>query len=304
MSKLNFKPVTLDAREEIEPYLKQWDSISCQYSFPNLWCLREKYGTEYCVEEGTLYLRQKKRDNENGAAYFPPVAKEVKRRQIERIREDAWEMGRTPYFFGITQERFREIRDVMPAGYELAEDRNWAEYLYTAEALSTLPGSSLSGKRRDVRAFWRKNEEITSVEPISIKNINEVSAFQKRWQAEHAAGNADAVQLEGEHEAILSALKNYERLGFSGIILRISGEVAAYSYGTYVGKCTFDVIAQKADYRYKNITQALFLEFVKRCCRDACYVNYEEDIGLPGLRRAKLSYRPVFLLKKYCAVRV
>lgn len=315
MRKLNFKPITLECREEMEPYLKGWNSMSCQYSFPNLWCLREKYGTEFCVEENVLYLRQIKRKNGNGMAYFPPVAgrtggdvagdasEKAVHRQLERIWESAAEEGVSPWLFGLTEERLSELREVLPAGYHLVEDRDWAEYIYTAEALSALPGSALSGKRRDISAFWRKYGEETTVECISRENIGDAAAFQNRWQQENAAGNADAAQLAAEHTAILSGLERYEELGFSGILMRIGGEAAAYSYGTYLGKHTFDVIAQKADYRYKNITPALFTETVKRCCRDTYYVNYEEDIGLTGLRRAKMSYRPQFLLKKYCAVR-
>lgn len=302
MGKLKFKPIALENREEIEVLLKQWGSVSCQYSFPGLWCLREKYGTEFCVEKQTLYLRQKLRKTEEFTTYFPPVCQRMEPVFIERILEHAKDQGEIPCFFGITEERLHQVKSALPDNYILTEDRDWAEYLYRVQALLSLEGSSLSEKRRDVRAFWRRFGSQVSVEPIHSGNVCEALRFQNHWQEDHAERNGDKIQLLGEHLSILSGLAHYEELGLSGILIKIYGRVAAYSYGTWLEKSTYDVIAQKADHTYKNITPVLFTELVRHCCPNADYVNYEEDIGLAGLRRAKLSYRPELLLKKYRAL--
>lgn len=296
-----FRPLTLKDRVIVEDLLWEVNSPSCQMSFPNLWCLREKYGTEFCIQDEIIYIRQSKRGRNTEMAYFPPVGRRAGTDAVKNLFAFAAKEPQIPFMISIPEEYLEWIRPALPSGYRLEQDRDWYEYLYMTHRLSTLNGSDLAHKRRDVRVFWRRYGQVTKVERISRENLNEVVEFQKRWQEKHLGKNEDMNQLEAEHNAILRGLSSFEELGYDGILFRIDGHTAAYSYGNRLGADTFDVIAQKADYHFANLNQALFHALASICGRSFQYINYEEDIGLSGLRQAKLSYKPDILLAKFRA---
>lgn len=303
MIELQFRKISLRDREPVEAILKEADSMSCQHSFPNLWCLREKYGTELCIREHVLYIRQTLRQKDGHTAYFLPIGRQAGCESINAIEQCAGKDCRKFFLFGITEDYREQIVPCLSGRYQMEADRDWYEYIYSADRLRRLSGSGLSHRRRDVSAFWRQYGIRTRTEQIDRKNLEEVAEFQHRWQRENLERNQEPYQLAEEHRSILNGLEHFEKLGLCGAAIRIDGHIAGYGYGADLGRETFDIIAQKADYQYRNLNQALFRELAA-CRPDARYINYEEDIGLVGLRQAKLSYKPEHLLQKFCAVPV
>lgn len=301
MTELAFRDISLEDRGAVEEILREVDSSSCQHSFPNLWCLREKYGTQLCIRDGILYIRQTRRREFGRIAYFAPLGAKAGYDSIKAVERCAKEDDTPFYLFGITEASKGFVKLCLDAGYHVEADRDWCEYLYGAERLRRLSGSGLSHRRRDVCAFWRQYEGRACVEAVGRNNLEEVMEFQHRWQQEHVLRNREPEQLEGEHRSILNGLEHFEELGLRGVAIRIDGAIAGYGYGAFLGRNIFDIIAQKADYRYRNGNQALFRELAV-CAPEAESINYEEDIGLAGLRHAKLSYKPEHLLPKFSAV--
>ena len=87
-----------------------------------------------------------------------------------------------------------------------------------------------------------------------------------------------------------------------GGILRLDGEIIAFTMGCRSTEDVFVVQIEKADHNIQGAYQMINQQFVLRNCRDVKYINREEDLGLEGLRKAKRSYYPEFLVKKYMAV--
>ena len=294
MKTLSFYPLSQSNQSIVDKLLKERKSASCQFCFENLWCLREKYGTEVSVEDDVLYVRQPKRIWKGHTAYFPPLGHNILNEHYNLILHTARNEGHSPYLFGITE-------DMLPLTNNIAvsENRDWAEYLYIARKFKNYSGSGMACKRRDARVFLRLYENSLQIEAITQCNIPEIKEFQKQWVYQNSKKNAMPSQLYWEHKCILGTLDEFERQQFTGLLFRIDGKIAAYSYGIWLNEQVFDICVQKADYDFRNINQALLQAFIRKCCPDALFVNFEEDMGILGLRRMKMSYKPDILLKKY-----
>ena len=106
----------------------------------------------------------------------------------------------------------------------------------------------------------------------------------------------------GETCAIGTALNSWDALGLRGGILRLDGEVIAFTFGCQATDDMYVVQIEKADHNIAGAYQMINQQFVKRNCTEVLYVNREEDLGIEGLRKAKRSYHPAFMAKKYMAV--
>ena len=65
-----------------------------------------------------------------------------------------------------------------------------------------------------------------------------------------------------------------------------------------------DVIIEKGDRSISDIYKILNRDLVRMCCYGFSYINREEDVGVEGLRKAKMSYKPDILLEKYIVTEV
>ncbi|HWR22690.1 MAG TPA: phosphatidylglycerol lysyltransferase domain-containing protein [Feifaniaceae bacterium] len=290
-----FHPVQLSDRAAVEAACAAAGTLSCQYNFANLYCLRDFYGTEIHTVGGALFVRQTRREP-GKIAYLPPL-------------NAGWDilMGlaaadKRPWFlYGVTSGDAKGLSAAASGRFRFAEDRDWAEYLYRPEKLHTLSGGALSQKRKDARICRRLYDGRLSVERIGPENAAEVMRFQQGWYAARRSVSIPAGHLAGEDRAVGCALEHFEALGLMGMLIRLDGKAAAYSYGSPVGNRAFDIIAQKADPNVRYLYRVLFQEFVGAYCLPYEYVNAEEDLGLPGLRALKATYHPALLLEKWRA---
>ena len=94
-------------------------------------------------------------------------------------------------------------------------------------------------------------------------------------------------------------LKHFEELGFFGLALYAEGEICAFSYGERLGKQGFCVHVEKADANLRGAYPMINRELVRALPQEILWINREDDAGDEGLKKAKMSYRPIELLKKY-----
>lgn len=290
-----FHPVTLADRAPAEEICRAAGNLSCQYNFANLYCLRDFYGTEVCISGGSLFVRQTRREP-GRIGYLPPMGADW-----GPLLDAAVDDCRPWFFYGVTARDAASLNAAAPGAFRLTEDRDWAEYLYKPEHLYTLAGGALAQKRKDARICRRLYGGRLAAEHMGPENLGEVAAFQRQWYAERHAASGLPDHLTGENRAVDCALKYFEELGLSGLVIRLDGRVAAYSYGCPVGSRVFDIMAQKADPKVRYLYRVLFQEFVGACCLPWEYVNAEEDLGLRGLRALKTTYHPELLLEKWRA---
>lgn len=283
---LEFKKAEICDRDEIEKYLCMSSRSSLEFSFTTLFLWQDQYNMEFCIEDGFLYIRSGGKKK----MYLFPVGNGDLARAVEKLTKN----GETFYSLSVEQTEF--LKKHSGDKYAFSENRDMGDYIYKTEDLASLGGKKLRAKRNHINRFVSENPDWT-YEEITEDNIGEVIAMHNEW----CALAEDEKGLAEETLAVKKALANYFELGFSGGLIRTKGKVIAFSVGDKLNDNTFLVHIEKAFSSYSGAYQMINREFVKHNCMAYEFVNREDDAGNEGLRKAKLSYRPYSIVKKYTA---
>jgi hypothetical protein len=302
-TKLDFQPLTLSHQAMIEKYMFQYGENSCQHSFVSMFSFNIKYGYAVCEEGGWLYICREKLCDAQYRVYFMPMGQGDISQALRRLQEDARCYGAKVKLETVTENMKNRVISLFPDIFVAQERRDYAEYIYTADKLAYLAGTEMASKRHDVSSFWRDYTNRVTIKEMTGDTVTETLAYQSYWLKTRLE-QEDSVQLELENEAILLGLQNFDTLNLSGILLYVDDVLRGYAYGQKLSNDCYDVIIEKGDREIDNIYRILNQELVARCCMDFTYINREEDLGVPGLRKAKLSYKPDILLKKYVLTEV
>lgn len=296
---LEFSDVTLLSQNIIKPFLYRYGQNSCQHSFAAMYTMKSKYGDRFATEDDILFIKRTGKCTEEDNIYLAPMCERKKlRKGIELILEDARAEGKKAVFETVTETDAGVINELFPDTFELTDCRDYYEYIYLSDKLEDLPGHELASKRYDINTFYREYGGRVSVCPLEEDVISEVRKFQEEWLSEKFHDSDEDVQLILENEAIGIGLDNFEELGLRGLVVYIDDIMVGYCYGVPISDDCFDVLIEKGDRTYKDIYKILNRELVVREASGFMYINREEDVGVPGLRKAKLSYKPDILLPK------
>ena len=195
----------------------------------------------------------------------------------------------------MTPEMFAQLETFFPGKFQIEYDRDEADYVYEREKLETLSGKKLHGKRNHINKFKSVHED-WDYETLTEDNVEECFQMALKWR--NLNGCEDDEEKNAEMCVSLNSLRLFRELNLVGGVLRVEGEIVAFTMGEKLCEDTFVVHIEKAyadvDGAYPMINQ----QFVQHECMDYQYVNREEDTGADGLRQAKMSYRPAFLEEK------
>jgi hypothetical protein len=181
-------------------------------------------------------------------------------------------------------------------GCRVWEDRDNFDYLYAREKLATLSGRQLHRKKNLVNLFLRNNQ--CTARPLLEEYIGDALGILERWKTQQGQ--------PGDYAAAREALENMETLQLCGGIVYVDGEAVAYTLGEEVAQGRMFVIHfEKAVLKndYAGIYQYVNQVFAAALPERYELINREQDLGEPGLRRAKESYQPVDFVKKYRAAK-
>lgn len=178
---------------------------------------------------------------------------------------------------------------------KIHEDRDFFDYVYRASDLADLPGTKY-GKIRNRLNKFTKNFTYTT-EQISEQNMDEVNEFLKRWCLWKDCESDEL--LENERKAILFSMAHFFDLDLKGLALRIHGSIQAISIYERMNKDTVVVHFEKGSPDFDGVYKAINKETAQEVQHLVPYINREEDLGVPGLRKAKLSYNPDHFIEVY-----
>lgn len=293
MKEIEFKRPELEDKHVISYYFKNYQSRSCERSFFNVYLWSRHYKVTYAIIENTLVFRS---EGEEGYSFtYPAGEKEDVKRALECLMEYSKDLGQEFSLYCVTNEMFSQLEEWYPDTYQIAYSRDDADYIYESEKLATLSGKKLHGKRNHINKFKAENEN-WSYEPVCKENLEECFQMALRWREEN--GCEDDPGKCAEMCVTLNALRLFEELELKGGVLRVDGEIIAFTLGEELSKDTFVVHIEKAYASIQGAYPMINQQFVEHTCKEYQYVNREEDTGAEGLRKAKLSYRPVFLVEK------
>lgn len=189
----------------------------------------------------------------------------------------------------------RRWEEALPGRVRLEPAREEWEYVHPVYDLVALRGNRFRSKAQKVRRFVETHRP--EFEPICCSNLGEVRDFQKEWCRFRCCGGEKA--LEEENRAIEVTFRDWDRLkGLFGGLLRVNGQVVSYTVAEPLDRETVVIRFEKASPRFRDAYQAINRIFLERSCGSYRWVNREEDMGDPGMREAKMSYRPDHFVEK------
>jgi len=288
----NFKKITLEDRDIISKYLCLNKYNACDYSLGNLVLWSSVYNTYYAVSQDMLFIRFLRGED----IYFSfPIGNGDLKQAFEWIFAYCEEQNIEFRMNIIEPDMFEEIEKIYPGEFEINYVRDNADYVYNIEDLKNLSGKKYHGKKNHINKFLNLNEDWT-YEAISDENTHECIEMVKEWCVQNGCGE-DESKL-AEICVAINGIKNRKELNMVGGIIKIEGRVVAMTMGEKLSNDTFVIHFEKAfsdvDGAYPMINQ----QFIIHELTDYTYVNREEDMGVEGLRRAKESYKPIFMAEK------
>ena len=273
-------------------------TMASDASFANIYLLRNKYSTK--ISRYKDFIIRKYSGKGARCGYTFPLGKGDVVKALAEIEKDAKECGERLQFAFITEEQKEVLENAMPARFCYSSDAGDSDYIYLRSELASLSGKAFHKKKNHFSKFVRTYPDYKYYE-IGACNIYDAQKVADAWYYEHLQ-DEDASQL-AEYKAIKEALENFEELGLIGGIIYVNDSPCAMTIASKINENTVDVHFEKAVGEYAlNGGYAAINKLFSEKLDGVTWLNREEDIGIEGLRKAKLSYRPKIMLKKYSAV--
>lgn len=287
-----FKPVTLQDKENIIPYTQKGEYRDNNLSFCNLCSWHFLTGSSYAIVNGQLVIRFQDRNGK--AVYTLPFGEGDTGKTLHLLREEAVENKEPWMIFGSLPFLKEELEKYFGPVFQYSCHRDHFDYLYYRTDLSQLKGKNYQPKRNHANRFRKKYQyEYIPLTPDILPYCLELA---EKWCEKHNC--EEDKNLQFEQRAMTFALEHYDELGLMGGALWINKEIVAFTYGAPVNEDTFCVHIEKADTHFDGAYTVINQEFASHLPEHFVYVNREEDLGIAGLRKAKLSYYPALLLEK------
>ena len=297
--KIPFKPIGIEDKDIITSFTIPSNYKNCDYSFANICSWRFLYDSEFAIVNGCLLIRFWI-ENKTRVAYMTPTGQGHLKQAIELLEADSLEQGHPLCMLGVTPEAKEELEKAIPGGFFYIPERDYFDYIYLREDLATLKGKKYQAKRNHINNFKKKFDY--RYIPITPELVPECLQLECKWYKANRGDN-DEEDLNDERRSIIYALNHYDELGLMGGAICVDHQIVAFTFGAPINHNTFGVHVEKANVNYEGAYTVINNEFASRLPEKYIYVNREEDLGIPGLRQAKLSYNPVILLEKSAAIK-
>jgi len=289
---IEFCKITLETQELIRHYLGMQKTRSCEMTFANIYLWSRFYKVDYAVIENTLVFRG---TDEELFFDYPLGKPEDVKKALEVLMHYCEELGKDFILGSVTKEKYAALEEMYPGKFEIEYDRDYADYVYETEKLANLSGKKYHGKKNHINKF-KKLYPDWSYEPITDENVEECFQMALAWR--RLNGCEEDEEKNAEMCVTLNSLRLFKELKLRGGLLRAAGEVVAFSVGEPVCDDTMVVHVEKAFSAVEGAYPMINQQFVLHETEGYTYVNREEDLGEEGLRRAKLSYHPAFMVEK------
>lgn len=293
---LEFKPFSQENKDLFNTFLMHCGEQGCEYSFTNLFLWGRQRATVY--ENHLVFFSQFNRQS----VYLYPIGNGDKKKVLDAIIHDAAQRDIPCRLTSLLQADCEELERLYPGKFRIHCDRDGFDYIYDIHDLADLKGKKFQKKRNHLNQFFLKNEDV-SFAPITPENIPEVQEFLASWYAQRAELDPHG-DFHMEKAALKKALENWQWLCMTGLVLKKGDEIIAMTAGSFLSEECFDVHFEKATDRVQGAYAAInqgFAQYLRTQYPNLRWLNREDDLGLEGLRKAKLSYYPDHLIEKHWA---
>ena len=290
---IDFHPVTVADKPLFDYYMHSLEEQNCDLNFANIFCWSDTYHSEVAEAEGFLVVRF---DNGGTKSYMQPVGGGDKATILEVLRQDAFEQDVPLRLYGLSQEWRKFLEENYPSEFAFDAPRALCDYIYSVEDLAQLRGRKYQPKRNHINNFVARHK--WHAEPLSRDNIKDCYALNRKWLKGREMGDAEWA----EQHALHRAFDNFDELLLRGLVLYAENRAVAFSYGTPINYRTFCTHIEKHDSDVEGAATMINRLMAQSLEDEFEFVNREDDLGLEGLRFAKMSYHPLLLLEKISAL--
>lgn len=287
-----FKTVSVNDKNLIDKYLQAEGKIMADRCFATLLIWQEIYCTKYCIIDDMLVIKY---ENEGYGIYSAPMGFGDFKSVVKKIVEHAKKCDSKFKIIDITPENLEVFKSC--CDMELTYARWSCDYIYETESMITFAGKKLHAKRNLVNRFKTDYDGRWQYRDINFATDREI-IFEYLEKFKERSG-MDDVSYNDELLAITRAFDYSNNIEIYGGMILIDGVVSAFTIGAPQNPDAMDILFEKAFFDVKGLYQIIFNEFCRNSCSTYKYINREEDLGIEGLRKSKLSYNPIFLTEKY-----
>ncbi len=290
---IDFQPLRLEDKPTCDRYLLDGAQRGCEYSFANLYLWGRQRAAE--VDGHLLFFSQFNRRT----VYPFPVGSGDKKAVLEAIIHDAQARGIPCRITGLNQEQIQLLSDLFPDKFRFHCDRDSYDYVYDIHDLADLKGRKYQKKRNHYNRF-RESFPHYTVRPITQELVPAVLAMAEAWYEDKLRENPQG-DYHMERSALRRALKHMDALGLEGLAILDGEEILAMTLGSFLSPDTYDIHFEKARQNAEGaypVINCEFARYLRGKYPQLQYLNREDDLGLEGLRKAKLSYYPHHLVEK------
>lgn len=293
---MDFTEITLKDKPLFDRYLKLYNPQISELTFSNLFAWRKYYRFKYAEINGLLCIIAMPYGSEPYA--LMPVGnlnREMFEMAFGELNGYFKQIGRRPVYKKITKDQLDYFNSHVNSAGDIVYDRNNSDYLYSTEDLIHLKGKKFDGKRNHINKFKSKYE--FSYIPLDCSLIDECCRIMEEWCR---VKNCDCQEGDYcERQANMELLNNFRMLECKGALIKVNGIYEAFTVGEMLNSNTAVIHIEKANTVVAGLYTLINQQFCEKEWEDTLYVNREQDLGLEGMRKAKLSYNPVKLMEKY-----
>jgi uncharacterized protein len=281
-----FKAITLQDRQSITSYVEKFKPFSCEYNFANLFAWKSTYGFSYAHYQGRLLIYDKLNQ-----CFFMPLGEHMTPEELASLSLNLKHKGYTPKFGLFTIEYINQYPDIKNH-FIISPERDYAEYIYEVQSLCELSGDKLH-KKKNLIAQFKRNYPDYKVHRLSEHFRTGCLKLARSFLNKQNPPSHDLIR---EITALEISFHYYDELGLEGRVLAVNDKIVAFSVFSRLNSLIYDVQFEKSSFEFKGAAQVINHETAK-ALRPVCeFVNREQDLGLKGLRQAKMSYAPTKLL--------
>ncbi|MCX8110503.1 MAG: phosphatidylglycerol lysyltransferase domain-containing protein [Syntrophorhabdaceae bacterium] len=288
-----FKDITLQDIHIFKESFSQYRPQASEWTFTNLFIWRGHYRFQWAIYKDWILIIFS--DNNGQLKAYQPVGPpsrgEITLMLLEWLRDE--KKTKDPV---ITKADERLIKEIAGIEYLLIKpEREHFDYVYLREDLINLSGNKYRSKRNHINKLLKTYNAKYDV--LSTIYIESCLQLQEKWCQQRRC--EEDMSLLGEWEAVKEILTYYDFLDITGGVIIIDDEVRAFTLGEMLNKDTAVIHIEKADADIPGLYPLINQRFCKYGLNNAYYINREQDLGIHGLREAKLSYHPHHFVEKF-----
>ncbi|UCG91321.1 MAG: DUF2156 domain-containing protein [candidate division WOR-3 bacterium] len=287
----HFKSIQLEDREFIRPRLWEYQPETSELTFTNLFIWRSHYGCTWSVYKHWLICLF---NNGDTPCILQPIGP-APRQEITRVLLEwlAKEKAAPPRIERADRRFVAEVQQI--DNVRIEPTREHFDYVYRSTDLKTLAGAKYHRKKNHINTFHRTHSftysKLTEKHMKACMELIEVWCGMRRCEED--------MNLLGEWEAIGEILAHYQELNVHGGVILLDNKVEAFTIGELLNNKTAVIHIEKANPEFNGLYAVMNQQFVENTWNSVPFINREQDLGVEGLRKAKLSYHPERLVEKF-----